>query len=317
MTSPSTRAVRVGDVEPEQARLLHRIHTLATESARQRREIPVTERQVADWVHLSTRLDEIHRERELTEITAREHGVPPGWIELARARGIQGRGWTGDQLLPAATPVRGQRARNRIAADARRLAYMAAVHTVRNHLRAIAGLTIETDPRAVDRFERNFRALRNRVAEIAASPAVSAAKVTHAFDTATELLAREIGQYLTYPLADLDALWQPLTSRAMASDLRRALKSLRAAAPESTSDHNRTLVPTSEDLLGRAHEILYAATTVATAPESVDGAVIEAAISAGLGESAALDWEPDTDPRGTGTAEQRALAADAPVAEPP
>ncbi|MEV0766391.1 hypothetical protein [Nocardia sp. NPDC050435] len=296
--------------------MLHEIHALAAESARLRREIPVTERQVTDWVHLHERLDKIHRQRELTEITAREHGLAPQWIELARMRGIEGRDLTGDQLLPPTSRAPGWRTPHRLASDAERLAYMAAVHTVRNHLRANAGLTVEADPAAVQRFTRNLDALRNRAAAIAASPAVSASKVLHAFAGVNALLEGEIGQYLTYSLADLEALWWPLTSRAMGSDLRKSIKNLRAAAGDT--DRNHTLIPASENLLEQAHQALAAAIT--TGPEAGSGAAIEAAISAGLSESAALAWEPATDTGETAAAtveSQRAIGPETLTAEPP
>ncbi|WP_194817945.1 hypothetical protein [Nocardia sp. XZ_19_385] len=314
MSAPAKQQVRVRDIEPDRAQLLERIHALAAESVRQRQAIPTSEREVNDWKHLVDQLDAIHGERDLTEITARDQGIPNAWIDLARRHGIEGKAWTGDQLLPPATRTWGRRTSNRVMQDAKRLAHMAAVSTVRDHLRAAAGITTEADPAAAQRFQRNFHALRTRAVAIASFPGTGQARVAHAFAAASDLLNHEISQYLTYTLTDLEAMWQPLTSRAIASDIRRSLKSLQIADPGTSTGSHQTLVPTANALLARARVALAAAAT----PDSGSGAAIEAAISAGLGESAALDWVPDIEAEGldSATAEvQHETGPDPPATE--
>ncbi|MGW0251124.1 hypothetical protein ACWDYH_31295 [Nocardia goodfellowii] len=290
MSEASRRQVRVCDVAPEHAGLLHKIHELAAESTRIRLANPSSDRNVEHWIRLGERLDAIHRERRIIEAAARKQGIPEPWIKAARTRGAEGKPWTGNQLLaPARTG--GLRTTKRVAAEAQRLADLAALSVVRKHLRTAAGLSAESDSAAARRFRGNFEAFRRRVEVIAASTGMGRWETAIAFAAADRHLTYHIDQYLTYDLANLEAIYRPLTNSAIATEVARSIRHLPSFWSATTNEPGENGVPSAGALFGRARQALVVVDT----PEFGSGAAIETAISAAIWDPTALDWEPSTE----------------------
>ncbi|MEV0766390.1 hypothetical protein [Nocardia sp. NPDC050435] len=291
MTEPARRQVRVGDIAPEHAALLRRVHELAAESTRMRLAAPSSGREVAQWKRLGERLDLIHRERRTVEASARAQGIPEPWIKAARSHGAEGQTWTANQLLaPARTG--GLRTTRKVAAEAQRLAHMAAIGVVRKHLRTAAGIVgTDADRAAAHRFRRNFEAVRRGVEVIAASTGMGRWETAIAFAAANRHLNFHIDQYLTYDLTALDALYLPLTDSAILIEVARSIRHVRASPSATANSPGANGVPSAKALLDHARHALVAVDT----PEFGSGAAIETAISAAIWDPAALDWEPSTD----------------------
>ncbi|MEV0027906.1 hypothetical protein [Nocardia sp. NPDC050793] len=294
MSAPNTDT-RVGDLPREQAALLRTIHHLAAEGARLRHTMNTTTSSAADHARALTQLGNLDRDRELTEIAARNQGLPPTWVEQARQAGQTGRAWTDEQLLR--TPPRqqtGRRTVKRVTADIRQLVDMAALTAAREHLLTAQGFTSEPEPAAAQQLRRTMEALWTRAVHTAAAIGMNERERTRAF-TLTDQVEQRTEQYLLYGLDELNAEWRSHTNPEIAASVRRSLSSLRRDARTTVTTSIPDLIdaylPKPAELRARARAALGEAVAVNHAES---GDATEAAIAAAMPDHLASDL--DTDP---------------------
>ncbi|MEV6140500.1 hypothetical protein AB0L63_31560 [Nocardia sp. NPDC051990] len=125
MNGPNS-PLRIRDIPPEQATLLHQIHHLAARGVRLRQAKPESMPGSPENTQLLEHITEVGRDRDVTEIRARANGMPSHWVDQVRAAGQSGRPWTDELLLTPTRPPTGRRNTQRVAQDTRQLAGMAA-----------------------------------------------------------------------------------------------------------------------------------------------------------------------------------------------
>ncbi|WP_433678318.1 hypothetical protein [Nocardia sp. CA-119907] len=295
MTTPGS-GTRSGDIAPEQAALLARIHQLAANATRLRQTNHTTGPRTTPSTQLLERIAAIDRDRDLTEIAARAQGVPANWVDLARRLGHTGRAWSDDQLLPTPRSVTGRRSARRVLDDTRELAEMAAITVVREHLLSTAGITGEPDPVAAQQFRRNMQALWTRAAATATSIRMDRTERADAFEAATRDVDTHVERYRHLSLDDLDAQWRTYTTPTIADGVRRSLKSLRRTdrtATSSSRDAEIEQPPTPDALLERARRTLDTTSTEHTRA----GAEIDAAVTDAIPGVPTHGWDTSTDVR--------------------
>ncbi|MFE9324154.1 hypothetical protein ACIHDR_11735 [Nocardia sp. NPDC052278] len=294
MTTPGS-GTRSGDIPPEQAVLLARIHQLAAAASGLRHADHTADPVSTPSTPVLEQLAAIDRDRDLTEITARANGVPASWVDLARRLGHTGRAWSDDQLLPTPRPVAVRRSIQRVLDDTGQLAEMAAITVIREHLLTAAGLTAEPDPVAAQQLRRNMQALWTRATATATSIRMGRTERAHAFQAAIGAVDAHVERYRHYSLDELDAQWRTHTTTAIADGVRRSLKSLRRTDRTTTpsSDAEIEKPPTPNALLDHAHRSLGTTNTDHTQA----GAEIDAAVTDAMPDAATHGWDTSTDVR--------------------
>ncbi|WP_378741213.1 hypothetical protein [Nocardia brasiliensis] len=276
MTGPPP-ALRVRDLPAEQAKILGRIHELASQARYLGR--------IAHNGYLGAvqdndefiRLREVDRDRKLTEARAYGNGIPPSWVEHARQLGHTGQDWTPEQRLPPAhTPPR-RRTASRVVDDTRQMTEMAAVHAVREHLLAATTGSPALDPAAAHQFSRNLEALWTRAARTADAVGIPGRDREEIFTVSDEEFRDRVSDFLRYSPGDLDMVWRRHAAESIASSVRRSLKNLRRANAGNditTPDPAARQPPDPASLIERAHHVLHTLLS-----EQLDtGADIDAAI---------------------------------------
>jgi hypothetical protein len=290
MTHPRP-GTRSGDIPPDHATLLRRIHQLAADAIHLRGTLPAIGAEATATTAVFEEIAAIDRQRSLAEIQARDRGVPADWVGVVRRLAESGRAWNDDHLLPAPRPAPGRRNTPRVADDMRQLTDMAALTVARDHLLGITTAHAEPDPAAAQQLRRNMEALWTRADRTATSIGLGAKARARAFDTATRDLAQRVAAYLHYSHDDLDTHWRSYTSTAIADGVRRSLKSLRRIDRDITAvDPDAEQPPTPKALIERAR---YALNT-ALPRQSAAGARIAAAIDAAMPEAATDSWDSTT-----------------------
>ncbi|WP_327097029.1 hypothetical protein OIE68_45420 [Nocardia vinacea] len=294
MTRPGS-GTRSGEIPPEQAALLRRIHQLAADATRLRQTDHTADAGTPPTPQVLAQIAAIDRDRDLTEIAARARGVPASWVDTVRRLGQTGRAWTDDHLLPTPRPGPGRRNLERVVDDTRQLADMAAITVVRDHLLAAAGITSEPDPVAAQQLRRNMNALWTRATTTATSIGMRAEDRADTFDAVARDVGTHVERYRHYSLDNLDAQWRTYTTSTIADGVRRSLKSLRrtdrvTTTTSSSSDAAFEKPPTPNALLDHARHALDTAHT----DRSDAGAVIDAAVTDAMPDAATHDWDTTT-----------------------
>ncbi|MFI9410077.1 hypothetical protein [Nocardia gamkensis] len=301
MTHPQP-GIRSGDIPPEHATPLRRIHQLAADANELRATLLTTDTEAAATTAVFEQIAAVDRQRSLAEIQARNRGVPADWIGVVRRLAESGRAWNDDHLLPAPRPAPGRRNTPRVADDMRQLTDMAALTVARDHLLGITTADAEPDPAAAQQLRRNMEALWTRADRTATSIGLGARSRARAFNTTTDLAERVEG-YLRYSREDLDTHWRSYTSTAIADGVRRSLKSLRRIDRDITTvDPDAEQPPTPKALIEQARHAL----DTAIRGQSDAGARIAAAIDAAMPEAATDSWDSTT---GVDAGETAAVAA--------
>ncbi|UGT70831.1 hypothetical protein LTT66_12040 [Nocardia gipuzkoensis] len=301
MTHPQP-GIRSGDIPPEHATLLRRIHQLAADANELRATLLTTDTEAAATTAVFEQIAAVDRQRSLAEIQARNRGVPADWIGVVRRLAESGRAWNDDHLLPAPRPAPGRRNTPRVADDMRQLTDMAALTVARDHLLGINTADAEPDPAAAQQLRRNMEALWTRADRTATSIGLGARSRARAFNTTTDLAERVEG-YLRYSREDLDIHWRSYTSTAIADGVRRSLKSLRRIDRDITTvDPDAEQPPTPKALIEQARHAL----DTAIRGQSEAGAQINAAVDAAIPEAATDSWDSTT---GVDAGETAAVAA--------
>ncbi|WP_043739056.1 hypothetical protein [Nocardia asiatica] len=301
MTHPQP-GIRSGDIPPEHATLLRRIHQLAADANELRATLLTTDTEAAATTAVFEQIAAVDRQRSLAEIQARNRGVPADWIGVVRRLAESGRAWNDDHLLPAPRPAPGRRNTPRVADDMRQLTDMAALTVARDHLLGINTADAEPDPAAAQQLRRNMEALWTRADRTATSIGLGARSRARAFNTTTDLAERVEG-YLRYSREDLDTHWRSYTSTAIADGVRRSLKSLRRIDRDITTvDPDAEQPPTPKALIEQARHAL----DTAIRGQSEAGAQINAAVDAAIPEAATDSWDSTT---GVDAGETAAVAA--------
>ncbi|WP_280312017.1 MULTISPECIES: hypothetical protein [Nocardia] len=282
MTHPRP-GIRSGDIPPEHAVLLRRIHQLAADATHLRDTLPTIDAEATATTALFEQIAATDRQLSLAEIQARDRGVPADWIGVVRRFAETGRAWNDDHLLPAPRPAPGRRSTPRVADDMRQLTDMAALTVARDHLLGINTAEPEPDPAAAHQLRRNMEALWTRADRTATSIGLGARSRARAFDTVTRDLAQRVETYLRYNHDDLDTHWRSYTHTAIADGVRRSLKSLRRIDRDLTTvDPDAEQPPTPKTLIERARDALD--TALEKQPEA--GPQIDAAIDAAMPDAA-------------------------------
>ncbi|WP_039804144.1 hypothetical protein [Nocardia araoensis] len=290
MTRPRT-STRSGDIPPDYADLLRRIHQLAADASRLRTTLHTADTEVTATTSVFEQMAAIDRQRALAEIQARDRGVPAEWVEVVRRLAESGRTWSDDHLLPTPRPAPRRRNTSRVAEDMRQLTDMAAITVARQHLLGIATADAEPDPAAAQQLRRNMEALWTHADRTATSIDLDAEARARAFDTATRDFAQRVEGYLHYSLDDLDTHWRSYTSPIIADGVRRSLKSLRRIDGDITTDAGDIeRPPTPKDLIERARGAL----DTAIGGQRETGAGIDAAIVDAMPEAATDSWDSTT-----------------------
>ncbi|MFX0574665.1 hypothetical protein [Nocardia nepalensis] len=294
MTGPRP-ALRVRDLAADQAALLRRIHQLAAEGTRLRKNMQATVTDTAARTEALAQIAAVDRDRDLTEIRARAEGMARSWVDLARHVGHAGGTWTGEQLLPTPRPVTGRRTFGRVVADTAQLADIAAITVAREHVLATTGADGEPEPAAAQQVRRNMEAIWTRATMTAASIGMGRKQRVRTFQTATSDIEQRVEHYLQFSVADLDALWRSYTTPTIAADIRRSLNSLRRTdrgTENSTTSTEQPPTPTA--LIERARNALSATIADRSETGSGTGAAITAAITDAL-SGTAHGWDSATD----------------------
>ncbi|SUE28936.1 Uncharacterised protein [Nocardia farcinica] len=232
-------------------------------------------------------LNDIDRERSLTEIQARHTGMPAEWIDHARSAGHARQPWAGDRLLPPRGAPARRRSSQRVAADTRQLADMAAISVVREDRLAAIGVRTEPEPAAAMQLRRNMHALWTRARLTAEATAMNRSHRASVFGAAILEVDRRVADYRDHSLDDLNARWRSHAVPAVADGLRRSLKSLRGSTDTLTTSSGDLEPPTPKALIERARHSLLA---IQTAPM---GSEIESAVSTALPEVPCRSWNND------------------------
>jgi len=286
MTRPNP-PIRVRDLPPDHATLLDRIHQLATDGARLRRAVRTAAPVADSSASLIAQLNDIDRDRSLTEIQARHIGIPAEWVDQARDAGQAGDGWCGDHVLASPRVPARRRSSQRVAADTRQLADMASISVVREHRLHAAGGLAEPDPAAAMQLRRNMHALWTRARLTAEATAMNDHDRAGIFGEAITEVDRRVVGYSHDLLDDLDTRWRSHTAPAIADGVRRSLKSLRRSSA-STAEQGGREPPTPKTLLERARCALQAA------ENTVDsGDEIATAVTAAISETTTRSWNDD------------------------
>ncbi|MFF7941603.1 hypothetical protein ACFZC5_17970 [Nocardia gamkensis] len=289
MTRPRP-GIRSGDIPPDHASLLRRIHQLAADATHLRDTLPAIGAEATATTAVFEQIAAIDRQRSLAEIQARDRGVPADWVGVVRRLAESGRAWNDDHLLPAPRPAPGRRNTPRVADDMRQLTDMAALTVARDHLLGITTAHAEPDPAAAQQLRRNMAALWTRADRTATSIGLGARSRARAFNTTTDLAERVEG-YLRYSREDLDTHWHSYTSTAIADGVRRSLKSLRRIDRDITTvDPDAKQPPTPKALIEQARHAL----DTALRGQSESGAQIDAAVDAAIPEAATDSWDSTT-----------------------
>ncbi|MER7450378.1 hypothetical protein ABTW96_08825 [Nocardia beijingensis] len=289
MTRPRT-STRSGDIPPDHAALLRRIHQLAADATHLRTTLHTADTEVTATTSVFEQINTIDRQRALAEIQARNRGMPADWVEVVRRLAESGRPWSDDHLLPTPRPAPRRRNTSRVAEDLHQLTDMAAITIARQHLLGIATADAEPDPAAAQQLRRNMEALWTRAERTATTIDLDAEACTRAFATATRDLAQRVEGYLHYSRDDLDTHWRSYTSPAIADRVRRSLKSLRRIDRDITTDAgDAERPPTPKVLIERARDALD--TAIGRRPA---GSQIDTAIADAMPEAATDSWDSTT-----------------------
>ncbi|WP_280335687.1 hypothetical protein [Nocardia wallacei] len=266
------------DIPPEQVAMLRQIQQLSVESRRLLTRLYGSGDPARADRQTVARLNDVERQRELTEITARAAGVAPEWIDHVRNLGRRGVPWSSTQPLPAPTTRPVNEAVERAGADMEKLKDMAAVDAA--YLRQYWLVAGRLPDRVVaEGLLRNMEALWMRAGRTAHARGLPAQQRTDLWTTSAAEWQHRVRGYLVGPsVAELEIRWHTYASPTIARDARRTLKRLQYDGLHGPGvPLPDPMPPRPHELLGQARDALTAVSDRTAPPDTgADTAAIEA-----------------------------------------
>ncbi|WP_067891622.1 hypothetical protein [Nocardia vaccinii] len=299
-TAPGIGAAMRAEYLPAQTtRWLREVQHLAAEVTRMRQAATLTAAggDVSVLALMVTRVGDIDRHREATEVRAHAAGVSLRWIAWARTRGQVGREWDPDQALVLPVPDARHRAAEHVTDDMRHVTDMAALAVVRDHQH-------HTDPgtdRSVARkqFARTMDALWFRAARTAQIAGLTPQERGRIWSTSTQDCYGRVAHLLHLGGEEIDALWDQYSAPEIAEQAHHSFDELAhaAAATNVTSVHAATelLPPAPHYFLDRARHTLDRLAAITSPAQTGIGTAVAEIIPAADQPRA---WETETDLHG-------------------
>ncbi|MRH92945.1 hypothetical protein GFY24_36945 [Nocardia sp. SYP-A9097] len=291
MTESTNDGPNPRNIAAEHLELMQQIQQLALESGQLLARMYEPGLNMPPAQNIITRINELDRERDLTEIQARASGVPPEWIDRVRTLGQRGFLWRPDQSLPDLAPTEGRRPVQRVAEDIERLKDMAAVDVAYFHQRAADPALRQPESAAGDQFWRNMTAVWMRAGRTAAAIGMNAHERTKLWTVTPGEWERRVHRYLNdHDGNDLRSRWHGYADNTIAADARKSLNSLRRAGRHGPDIPLPDMPLSPDQMLAQAHA------AAKTQPESSirQGDLLASAVDAALPDEPASSWSADS-----------------------